>query len=229
MSVKIMAEVWLLDLPHTEKIVLLALADNANDEGHCYPSIATLIKKCGLSERSVQSMITRLEEAGHVACQGRTGRSTIYAVHPRIDCTPAGRAPRTDCTPPRTDCGGTPAGRAPTPAGRAPITITQPSVEPSLNHQHTRTPKTQKVDEPPPSNLNVEAWHRWVQYREAIRKPIKPVSIPAAQRKLAGFGADQAAVVEQSIAEGYQGLFVLKGERNNSSEPRKTRYEQLLG
>jgi hypothetical protein len=68
------------------------------------------------------------------------------------------------------------------------------------------------VDAPPPSNLNVEAWHRWEQYRREIRKPIKPASLAAAQRQLAGFGSDQGAVVEQSIANGWQGLFALKPE-----------------
>lgn len=43
-------------------------------------------------------------------------------------------------------------------------------------------------------------------------KPLKPVSMLAAQRELAGFGCDQAAVVEQSVAKGWQGLFELKAK-----------------
>ena len=61
-----------------------------------------------------------------------------------------------------------------------------------------------------PPGLDPAAWKRWHDYRREIRKPLKPVSIPAAQRELAAFGADQAAVVEQSIANGWQGLFALK-------------------
>lgn len=59
--------------------------------------------------------------------------------------------------------------------------------------------------------LDVAAWGRWVEYRAAIRKPIKPVSEELAQRDLAKFGSDQMAVVEQSIAQSWQGLFALKG------------------
>lgn len=55
--------------------------------------------------------------------------------------------------------------------------------------------------------LNLEAWNRWMQYRTDIRKPIKPASILAAQRKLAGYGNGQAVAVEQSIANGWTGLF----------------------
>src|SRR5690606_37355018 len=58
----------------------------------------------------------------------------------------------------------------------------------------------------------MQAWERWAPYRREIRKPIKPASMLAAQRKLAGFGADQAAIVEQSIANGWQGLFPLKDD-----------------
>lgn len=65
--------------------------------------------------------------------------------------------------------------------------------------------------------LDLEAWGRWLEYRKAIRKALKPVSFAAAQRKLAKFGVDQAAVVEQSIANGWQGLFALKEDRNGAS------------
>jgi hypothetical protein len=58
--------------------------------------------------------------------------------------------------------------------------------------------------------LDLAAWERFQTYRRAIRKSIKPASVLAAQRKLAGFGADQEAVVEQSIAQSWAGLFALK-------------------
>lgn len=64
--------------------------------------------------------------------------------------------------------------------------------------------------------LDVTAWTRWVEYRTQIRKPLKPASIPAAQHALAAYGSDQAAVVEQSIANGWQGLFEL---RRNGKTP----------
>jgi hypothetical protein len=57
--------------------------------------------------------------------------------------------------------------------------------------------------------LDEAAWERWVAYRKAIRKPIKEVSEHAMKLKLSRFGADQDAVVEQSIAGQYQGLFEL--------------------
>ena len=67
-----------------------------------------------------------------------------------------------------------------------------------------------------PPGLDAVSWKRWTDYRTQIRRPLKPVSIPAAQRELAAFGAEQAAVVEQSIAHGWQGLFALKPRANGS-------------
>jgi hypothetical protein len=70
----------------------------------------------------------------------------------------------------------------------------------------TETEKKKKTVD----GLDPVAWSRWLDYRTSIRKPIKPVSIPAAQRKLAGFGTMQAEVVEQSVANGWTGMFELK-------------------
>jgi len=55
-----------------------------------------------------------------------------------------------------------------------------------------------------PAGLDQPSWTRWLAYRQKIKKPIKPPSTEAAQKALAAFGADQAAVVEQSIAQGWQ-------------------------
>lgn len=83
---------------------------------------------------------------------------------------------------------------------------------------------------PPPDGLDEQAWKRWEAYRREIRKPIKPASVLAAQQKLAGFGTSQNAVVEQTIANGWQGLFELKADgMGGGSASRKTRYEQLVG
>ena len=91
------------------------------------------------------------------------------------------------------------------------------------NHNHKYKDKGSKPPLPPlpvTAGLDVAAWERWVRYRADIRKPIKPASMQAAQEKLAGFGADQSAVVEQSIANGWQGLFELKAA---SPTPQRTR------
>lgn len=71
-------------LLHTSKLVLLALADNANDAGVCWPSIPKVAERCSLDERSVYRAIATLEGCGHVTTEARPGKSTIYRVHPVV-------------------------------------------------------------------------------------------------------------------------------------------------
>lgn len=66
-------------------------------------------------------------------------------------------------------------------------------------------PKLQLVE-----GLSATAWERWTTYRIEIRKPLRPASLEAARRSLAKFGAQQIEVVEQSIAQGWTGLFPIK-------------------
>ena len=63
MSIRVMSAVWeSTTLDPFERLVLLSLADHADDEGHCYPSIARLCRRTGMKERGVQNVIRRLEE-----------------------------------------------------------------------------------------------------------------------------------------------------------------------
>lgn len=88
MSIRIMTRAW--DAPvsgHAEKLVLLKLADNANDEGHAWPSQATIASQCALSERTVRDCLTRLEMSGHIEKEKRDGAGNRlgYIVHPLAD------------------------------------------------------------------------------------------------------------------------------------------------
>lgn len=97
MSIQIMTLVWKLNLPDSEKLALLALADNANDEGVCWPSMATLARKCSKSDRTVQRSIQSLEEKGHLTREERPGKGVLYHIHPRQDDTPEKLTPPSRC------------------------------------------------------------------------------------------------------------------------------------
>ena len=106
MSIKLMDVAWGLDMASGQKFVLLALCDNAADDGTCFPSIATIARKCSFDERSVRRHILRLEEIGIISRKQRmdaTGqRSNIYHIrlspsvncHPRQIVTPSKLSPR---------------------------------------------------------------------------------------------------------------------------------------
>ena len=77
MSVKIMGLVWDLELPQSEKFVLLAYADHADHNGdNMFPSVALVAKKTGYSERSVQRTTRSLEEKGFLVANGKGPKGT---------------------------------------------------------------------------------------------------------------------------------------------------------
>ena len=86
MSVKIMAQVWELDLPQNHKLVLLAFADHADDDGICFPSVARVAWKTGYSERQIKAIGKQLRGAGLIVpvshFEGGRGKATVYRVQP---------------------------------------------------------------------------------------------------------------------------------------------------
>lgn len=104
MSLKAMRWAWeVQQVTRTQKIILLSMADRANDEtGECWPSIRRLCLDTNCSERTVQRSIKAMEKIGIIHCDRVSGRVTRYTLvkapppqcHPRHDDTP-----ETDVTP----------------------------------------------------------------------------------------------------------------------------------
>ena len=68
MSISLMSQVWRLDVGHGEQIVLLALADFADDDGeNVYPSVDYIAWKTGYKVRQVQNIMALLRAAGTAA------------------------------------------------------------------------------------------------------------------------------------------------------------------
>lgn len=76
MSIRLMSDVWRLDLPTVEKMVLLVIADHANDEGtQSYPSQATIAAKASISIRTVQRAVNTLCAQGYIRMFKHAGGS----------------------------------------------------------------------------------------------------------------------------------------------------------
>src|SRR4030095_3986241 len=58
------------------KIILIKLADNANDEGFCWPSLDYVSEKCECDKTTVKRHIKRLEELNLVHIQHRNQDNT---------------------------------------------------------------------------------------------------------------------------------------------------------
>ncbi len=157
MSVKVMGWVWDSSrATGNARFVLLAIADCANERGEqAYPSMAELVRKTSLAERTVQMAIRSLVRLGELEVDRNGGPkgTNRYRVVMR---TPADPAPPQILHPPQDlhpaesagspnpqVSGETPAGSAPpqdlhppqnlhpTPAESAPGTVLEPSVKDS--------------------------------------------------------------------------------------------------
>jgi DNA-binding transcriptional ArsR family regulator len=74
MSIEVMTKVWKTSLPTGEKMVLLVLADHANDDGSdSWPGIATIARKASMSERTVQRHLGALQDAGLITITRQGG------------------------------------------------------------------------------------------------------------------------------------------------------------
>jgi hypothetical protein len=82
MSVKIMGQLWDLQLAHRELLLLLAITDHADHDGrNMFPSIDLLAYKTGYSRRTVIRILNALTERGVLERQVRPGKSSVYNIN----------------------------------------------------------------------------------------------------------------------------------------------------
>lgn len=77
--------VWNLELkPASLKLLLLSMADRADEYHCCFPSVARLVRDTGLNEKTVNTNIQKLVSSGVIEDTGRrrgsTGRVKVYRI-----------------------------------------------------------------------------------------------------------------------------------------------------
>jgi len=85
MSIKLIDKVTESGLPTGQRFVLLILADACNDEGTCYPSQATIIRKTGMGKTTVGNHLAWLEMHGLISRYRRQNsnkrKSDLYQIN----------------------------------------------------------------------------------------------------------------------------------------------------
>ncbi|PSM14550.1 helix-turn-helix domain-containing protein [Stenotrophomonas maltophilia] len=211
MSTIIMSQCWPLQgLSVTQKAVLISLADQANDDGVCWPAVGTIAARCCMSARAVRTAMDHLEAVGLLSRDRRFNSSTVYKVTPaNFDkaaapskagrkAGKAGAAPGAGAAP---HAGGAPAagGDAPHAGGDAPgaglgvrpvppnrhITLNEPSGEPSFPAGLPATPPV--VDSE--TELQAACRATWTAYATAYRErhsvaPVRNAKVNANVRQI---------------------------------------------
>ena len=117
-------------------LMLLAIADHADDDGNAYPGVESLAKKCRISQRQANSILARLRTSGELEVRHNQGpRGTnVYRVLPSAleEVKPASVLMRSSPLQP--------ASRPPEVNFLEPLKPT--SDEPSMNHQEPSIKRT---------------------------------------------------------------------------------------
>ena len=71
-----------------------------------------------------------------------------------------------------------------------------------------------------PDWLDETAWSSWERYRAELKKPLKPSTVKSQMKFLHEHQQDHIAIIEQSIRNGWQGLFELKSGTSGVSARR---------
>lgn len=165
MSIKVMNYVWdHSDAQGTELLCLLAIADNANDDGEAFPGIARIAKKCRVGERAIQKVLRKLQDSGEIevrighGLKTTTGHTNRYVLLKYQEWVNVGTP-----QPARGERGDTPGVNSGTPQGvnvgtpkPSVLTISKPSVKSKgarVDHSPVAQRAAPTVPTPPPPAL----------------------------------------------------------------------------
>ena len=99
MSIRLTSQVWDSGrYEQTALLVLLTLADQANDEGVCWPAVSTIAARARCSARYVRTLLGQFEKDGWLSIEHREGKPSMYRLtiptpEPQITPEPQMRTP----------------------------------------------------------------------------------------------------------------------------------------
>lgn len=204
MSIRVMSQIWDTGPDDREELlVLLALADFADDAGRCYPSMAAIAAKARLSERGAQKIVRRLQEAGWLAIKtgGGRGGANVYTIKNPEHETPNEKRgiafpPERGSNKPRTGVHKTPNTGSPEPSG----TIKEPSK--SKARKRADDGAVRILSEVVP----VEVAQDFADHRRHKRATLTEQAAKLVAEKLRQC-RNPVAAVNEAIANGWTGVF----------------------
>lgn len=202
MSNKLVSAVFDLDMrPAGKKLVLLAFADQANDDGIAWIAVQSdkgkrdMRRKTSMVLRAVQGHIRALEKEGHLERIEKPGQGCMWIIRP----TPAGFAGVWASTPAENDA---------TPANSAGIPII-PQKEEIGGRLGPPVDKCPVCGVVLPPGLTIEQWEAFLDMRFSLGKPVKMYAAGLLLAKLREMSAQWVAgdIVDRSTVNGWPDLY----------------------
>lgn len=204
MSVFAMAAVW-RESKHagTDLLMLLAIADYADDQGRAYPSVSTLAKKCRMQDRNAKYLLARLRDSGELRAEinaGPHGSNAYRIVLPSLQGVQNLAPPPVQSAAPR---------------GAKPCTqpVQSAAPKPSLNQTpNTRTakPRAEKlemtVDQLVADGLTEQTAREYLALRREKRCRLTPRAWADVKAHLAKAGMEPEPGVVHMLGRGWAGF-----------------------
>jgi hypothetical protein len=194
-------------MPPTPKAVLISLADNANDQGYCWPSIAKISERTCFSKRAVIDAIAWLEQHGILSADRVNGRHTTYVINPTDFAPPVQQAHQ--CS---SRTGASPASE-PVQQAHQPVHLPhQPVQQLHTNHQEpsrtvTKSNRQEARASAPaldfgswPSTPSPDLLAGWLAVRKKKRADVTPIVIAAMAKQLR-LAAEIGWTVDECLTE----------------------------
>lgn len=200
----------------TAKSVLVALANQADQNGKCWPSIDYLMNRTEIGRRAVIGNLAFLEEKGLIerVVRGGTGsgrKSNVYTLKmqsaadapspPKVQQMHKGQCADNDTKK---------GGNVHIKQGQSAADAPKQSKNNQLKKNNQKTIGEQKPVIEVPDFINGDLLLDWIQHRKEMKKPLTPTAEKRLVSKLTTLrdqGHDPNACIEHSIANGYQGIF----------------------
>lgn len=84
-----------------------------------------------------------------------------------------------------------------------------------------------KISEDLPDWLDKKTWEDWVQYRKEKKQKLTPISVKKQIKMLEENKSDHVGIINQSIQNGWTGLFPLRKSAQNVLKPANDKYKGL--
>ena len=211
----------------TAKLILLKLADNANDKGECWPSLKNIAEHCEVSQKTVITNIKKLEDLGYVKKinrfndKGKT--SNLYVITITEGAPVGGNSSSEPCEKtstthvkkrkePSENTSTTPCeNTSTTPYEKS--SHESVSIEPVITESVIETIEREKI-------VSLESLNAFVSYRKKIKKPMTAHAVELLVAKLGGLRVDGHSpqeLIYEAIMNGWQSVYPKTNPKPNGT------------
>ena len=235
-----------MSLKPTRKLIMLAIADNANDTGVAFPSWNTLVKKTGLSRQGLQDNLKALETDGYLFKKNRSrkkgGRSSNkYVIYPHQnkdildeedyllfeDLYIQSQSDVLSSQSQSDVLGADSQSQSDVLESEPSLISSKPSLKKNTKKDLDLAKEVAKdLDHKYFTDLkemkyplNEESYQEWIQERKEKKKPLTQMAMKKQIKLLCRYPQDiQAQIIDTSINANYQGLFEPKQNYQSKSK-----------